>query len=136
MRLTGPPGPRCRIVGAPAAAAHQLGSRFGMNPGVPTAGAEDEPVPAAAAAAALALTTFLTYPPAARRQERASERSWRGQPAASIPSAALRVAMIAPPTVTDTNERTKLVLKNVWRSQPSSRSSAATITIAATIAVW
>ena len=31
--------------------------------------------------------------------------------------------MIAPPTVTETNERMKLVLNNLWRSQPSKRSS-------------
>jgi hypothetical protein len=58
------------------------------------------------------------------------------QLAAAMPSAALRLAMIAPPTTTEMNERTKLVLKNLWRSQARSRSSAATITIATTIAVW
>jgi hypothetical protein len=39
-------------------------------------------------------------------------RPVKAQPPAATPSAALMLAMIAPSTVTDTKELTKLVLKN------------------------
>jgi hypothetical protein len=56
------------------------------------------------------------------------------QPPAATPSAALIPAMIAPPTVTDTNELPKLVRKNTERSAASTTSSTATTTTATTIA--
>jgi hypothetical protein len=56
------------------------------------------------------------------------------QPAAATPSSELIAAMIAPPTVTDTNELAKLVRKNTARSPASTTSSTATTTTATTIA--
>ena len=56
-----------------------------------------------------------------------------GHPAAT-PSSELSAAMIAPPTVTDTNERAKLVSKKIALMAASMRSSSVTTTIAATIA--
>ena len=50
------------------------------------------------------------------------------------PRTALREAMIAPPTVTATNDRAKLVWKNLCRSQARISSSLATTMIAVLIA--
>ena len=50
------------------------------------------------------------------------------------PRTALREAMIASPTVTATNDRAKLVWKNLCRSQARVSSSLATTMIAALIA--
>jgi hypothetical protein len=46
-----------------------------------------------------------------------------GQPPAATPRAALRAAMIAPPTVIARNDRAKLVRKNLCRSQARMSSS-------------
>ena len=59
---------------------------------------------------------------------------WSQPPAAATPSAALRAAMMAPPTVIARNDRAKLVWKNLCRSQARMSSSVATTAIAAPIA--
>ena len=52
------------------------------------------------------------------------------EPPAASPRAALREAMIAPPTVTARNDRAKLVWKNLRRSQARMSSSLPTTAIA------
>lgn len=65
----------------------------------------------------------------------ASRPQWAAQLAAK-PSAELSTAMIAPPSVTETNELAKLVWKNTERKAARTTNSTATTATAATIAAW